>query len=71
MTGDNTITIRLNGELTKTKYSNLADAVSAWNVSKQEAAVAVNEVFIPRSERENHRLSDGDSVEILTPMSGG
>lgn len=71
MTGDNTITIRLNGELTKTKYCNLSDAVCDWNVSKQEAAVAVNEVFIPRSELENHRLSDGDSVELLTPMSGG
>lgn len=71
MTSTNSITVRLNGELTKTVHSNLAEAVSDWNLFKQEAAVAVNQVFIPRSELANHRLLDGDSVELLIPMSGG
>lgn len=71
MTDTNTITVRLNGQLTRTKYRNLVDAVSDWNLSEQDAAVAVNEVFIPRSERANHSLVDGDTIELLTPMSGG
>jgi len=34
-------------------------------------AVAVNLQFIPQSEHATHVLCAGDSVEIITPVTGG
>ncbi len=34
-------------------------------------AIAVNEVFVPRSAYGATRLEDGDQVELLVPMQGG
>jgi thiamine biosynthesis protein ThiS len=33
--------------------------------------VLVNGVFVPRSERDVHRLSEGDVVAIWPPVAGG
>lgn len=34
-------------------------------------AVAVNQMFIPRANCENHTLKEGDKVEVLSPIQGG
>ena len=34
-------------------------------------AVAVNQVFVPRSRHVDTTLKEGDQVEIVAPMQGG
>ena len=34
-------------------------------------AVAVNTTFVPSAEHAHHRLHDGDSVEVISPVTGG
>lgn len=34
-------------------------------------AVAINEVFVPRSAYAETRLADGDRIELVIPMQGG
>ncbi|HXH03038.1 MAG TPA: sulfur carrier protein ThiS [Candidatus Competibacteraceae bacterium] len=34
-------------------------------------AVAVNATFVPRSRHDEHRLREGDRVELVEPMQGG
>lgn len=36
-----------------------------------EVAVAVNQEFVPRSTFDEHKLSEGDDIEIVAPMQGG
>lgn len=40
-------------------------------LSVKESAIAVNETFVPRHQYQQTLLSDGDRVEIVTPMQGG
>jgi sulfur carrier protein len=37
----------------------------------QGRAVAVNRAFVPRSRHAQHRLHEGDEVEVVAPMQGG
>ena len=34
-------------------------------------AVAVNTVFVPRTQYAAHALQDGDRVEVIAPVTGG
>ena len=34
-------------------------------------AVAVNTTFVPSAEHAGHALHDGDSVEVISPVTGG
>ena len=34
-------------------------------------AVAVNTTFVPSAEHACHLLQDGDSVEVISPVTGG
>ena len=46
------------------------DALSAIG-AKPPFAVAVNTAFVPSAEHASHLLQDGDSVEIISPVTGG
>jgi sulfur carrier protein len=48
----------------------LADAVAAIE-AKPPYAAAVNTQFVPKTQHAQHRLRDGDQVEIITPVTGG
>lgn len=39
--------------------------------AQEPYAVALNHTFVPRAECETRLLSDGDEVEILSPIQGG
>ncbi len=41
------------------------------DLDRSAVAVAVNQVFIPRSEHATHALAAGDRVELVAPMQGG
>lgn len=43
----------------------------AMELEQGAVAVAVNSVFVPRSEHTSRVLATGDAVELLAPMQGG
>ena len=48
----------------------LADAVAAI-AAQPPFAAAVNTQFVPKTQYAQHRLHDGDSIEIISPVTGG
>ncbi len=46
------------------------DALAAIG-AKPPFAVAVNTAFVPSAEHAGHLLQDGDSVEVISPVTGG
>jgi sulfur carrier protein len=48
----------------------LADALQLWQ-PPAVFATAVNLQFVPRSAYAQHRLNDGDRIEIIAPVTGG
>lgn len=45
--------------------------VESLNLGTQACAVEVNKTLVPRKRHEEHRLEDGDRVEIVTLVGGG
>lgn len=45
--------------------------VSESGVSENAVAVEVNERLVPRAERAQHRLREGDRIELVTLVGGG
>ena len=50
--------------------STLADALKVWDTPAVFAA-AVNLQFVPRAAYAQHRLAEGDRIEIIAPITGG
>lgn len=48
----------------------VADAVAAIGAQPPFAA-AVNTQFVPKTQYAQHLLSDGDRIEIISPVTGG
>ncbi len=48
----------------------LADALRVWPPPAVFAA-AVNLQFVPRTAYAEHRLNEGDRIEIIAPITGG
>lgn len=48
----------------------LADALKVWDTPAVFAA-AVNLQFVPRAAYAQHRLAEGDRIEIIAPITGG
>ena len=46
------------------------DALAAIG-AKPPFAVAVNTAYVPSAEHAGHLLQDGDSVEVISPVTGG
>jgi len=49
----------------------LSAALSELGINSPTIATAVNGSFVPRSERIDMALKDGDRLEVLSPMQGG
>jgi len=49
----------------------LSAALSELGYDNPTLATAVNGSFVPRSERVDTALKDGDLLEVLSPMQGG
>ena len=50
---------------------NLAQLVGLLGLATRRIAVAVNRDVVPRSAFDEHRLAEGDRVEILEAVGGG
>ncbi|MSQ57191.1 MAG: sulfur carrier protein ThiS [Limnohabitans sp.] len=67
----NSITVTINGALLHLKAdATLNDAIEAIGI-KPPFAAAVNLQFVPRQNHDQHRLSDNDTVELISPITGG
>ncbi len=67
-----TISITLNGApRAEPGGTSLAALIASLSQSPQALATAVNQVFVPRTEREARVLVDGDAVFTFQPITGG
>ena len=62
--------ITINGNSQLIQANNLEDLLLELKY-QVKLATALNENFIPLSERKKTILKDGDRVEIVAPMEGG
>jgi sulfur carrier protein len=53
------------------KQKPLAALLQEWGFESGKVAVAVNGDFVPRSRYGEHRLRDGDQLDVLAPVQGG
>lgn len=63
--------INVNGNLQELASATLSDALAELGYVDAKIATAVNETFIPVSQRNAYELTQGDRLEILAPMQGG
>ena len=49
----------------------LADVLAAEGLAGRRIAVEVNREIVPRGRHAEHRLADGDKVEIVHALGGG
>jgi sulfur carrier protein len=67
-----TITITLNGESRQEPSGiSLASLIASLGYSPKGLATAVNQVFVPRDQRDARVLLDGDAVFTFQPITGG
>ncbi|MBS0358618.1 MAG: sulfur carrier protein ThiS [Proteobacteria bacterium] len=66
------ITIQLNGKkIQLLKEQSLSEALISLGYESPHIAVAINEVFIPRTHYVDYQLQEHDRIEIVSPMQGG
>lgn len=65
--------ILLNGEARRleTAKPSVADLLAAEGLAQRRVAVEVNGEIVPRGRHAEHRLGDGDRVEIVHALGGG
>lgn len=63
--------IMINGTQTETQADTLAAVMEEQGFGDAKVATAVNEVFVPASQRGQIALDPGDRVEVVTPRQGG
>ncbi len=66
------ISITINGEIRAVPSGiSLASLIASLGHTPQALATAVNQIFVPRTEREQRVLVDGDAVFTFQPITGG
>lgn len=60
-----------NQALTLPQGSTVADALTALGPSQGPFAVALNDEFLPKSRYQQCSLSEGDTLDLVTPVGGG
>ena len=61
----------VNGEKTSiTDVATVSDLISALEI-QGNIAVEINKEIVSRSAFDDHRLTDGDEIEIVTAIGGG
>ena len=61
----------VNGESHEVVAGTLATLLAELDYEGNWLATAINGEVVPAKERDRCRLSEGDRVEILSPMKGG
>ncbi|MCV2894977.1 sulfur carrier protein ThiS [Lentibacter sp. XHP0401] len=63
--------IIVNGEAQETGTPTLAALLEELGKGDAKVATSVNEAFVPKQQRVDHSLQEGDRVEIVAPRQGG
>ena len=63
--------IKLNGNEKQTNTNDLQSFCIELEFNPRVIATAVNGKFIPRDDRKQIKLSEGDQIEIFAPSQGG
>jgi sulfur carrier protein len=64
--------VRINGELRELpEESTVASLLAHLGVKAQRVAVEVNESVVTKDRYDQHRISQGDAVEIVAFVGGG
>lgn len=63
--------LTVNGEAHEVAVATLAELLAALDYESDWLATAVNSDLVHKAKRAKFRLSDGDRIEILSPMQGG
>jgi len=63
--------ITLNGEALETAAPTLAALLDGLGKRGAKVATSVNEAFVPKAQRAQYALQDGDRVELVAPRQGG
>lgn len=63
--------LQLNGAPVEVQATTLFELLQAEGLSEAKVATAVNGTFVPAMDRADHKLREGDNVEVLAPMQGG
>ena len=63
--------IIVNGEALEIGALTLAALLDDLGKGDDKVATSVNEAFVPKQQRAEHALQDGDRVEIVAPRQGG
>jgi sulfur carrier protein len=61
----------VNGEDQHLDAATLTDVLTLLEYEGGWLATAVNGELVHREDRADHRLCDGDRIEVLTPLQGG
>lgn len=66
------IKISLNNDaITTEKMNSLSKLLEEKGYQESYFAVAINNIFIPKSKYAETILNEGDAIDIITPMQGG
>ena len=65
------MTLIVNGETVSLEADTLAGLLTALDYEGDWLATAVNGELVHREDRKDHRLAEGDRIEILSPKQGG
>lgn len=63
--------LTINGETREVAAATLGNLLVELDYQGEWLATARNGEIVPREERPECRLSEGDRIEILSPMQGG
>ena len=63
--------ITINGKEQPFTKTTLQELLVERNLAIEICAVEVNSILIPHKDRDNHKLRDGDKVEIVSLVGGG
>lgn len=64
--------VKLNGEIRELPDAlSVAGLLAHLGIKPQRVAIEVNEAVVTKDRYESHRLSSGDSVEIVAFVGGG
>lgn len=63
--------ILINGKEEVLHSTTLKELLDSLGHDPESVATAVNQEFVSIDKRSHHDLADGDSIDIIAPMSGG
>lgn len=66
------ISVCINGSpRTFAPATNIADLIAAMDLTGKRIAIECNGEIVPRSQFAQHRLNDGDRIEVVVAVGGG